>query len=78
MRNRAQWSKEIEPKGKSLYLFWSFVKHFPCSGELVGVGRVLNPHVAYIGRSYGCDVPTDRLFCHIICQAGAACTSGWR
>lgn len=44
----------------------------------MGVGSILNPHVANIGRSYRCDVPTDWLFCHIICQAGAACTSGWR
>lgn len=82
MKNRkchkTQWSRGSELKAKSLYLFWPFVKHFSCSGELVGVGSVLNPHVAHVGRSYRRDVPADRLLCHIICQAGAACASGWR
>lgn len=63
---------------KPPYLFRPFVKHFSCPGELVGVGRVLHPHVADVGGPHRRDVPTDGLFGHIVCQAGAACTGGWR
>lgn len=70
--------KQLDPKGNTLYLLWPFVKHLPCPGELVGVGSVLHPHAADVGRSDRGHVPTDRLLCHIVGQAGAARTSGWR
>lgn len=69
--------KLSELTGKSPYLFWAFVKHLPCPGELVGVGGVLDAHVGDVG-AHGRQVPAHRLLGHLVGQAGAARARGWR
>lgn len=57
---------------RCLYLVRAFVKHLPCPGELVGVGRVLHPHGARGARPALRQVSADRLLGHVVGQAGAA------